>query len=142
MGAAEIVVALGGTLLVAFVLWFYFGKRKGATARTPASGLQEVDVTVRGGYSPDLIEVEAGRPVRLTFVREEENPCTAELVFPGLGLVRELPVGRPVTVEFTPEGPGEYAFHCGMNMVRGKVIVAGRGPVVVPTYGPAAAAHP
>jgi plastocyanin domain-containing protein len=103
--------------------------------------VQEVDVTVRGGYSPDRIEVAAGRPVRLTFVREEESPCTAELVFPGLGLVKDLPVGRPVTVEFTPEGPGEYPFHCGMNMVRGKVVVTGTGRPEVPTHEPAAAAH-
>lgn len=141
MDTAEITVTTGGALLVAFVLWFFFGKRKGTAARTSAEGVQEVEVTVGGGYSPDRIEVAAGRPVRLTFVREEENPCTAELVFPGLGLVKDLPVGRPVTVEFTPTAPGEYPFHCGMNMVRGKVIVTGTGRGAVSTQRPTVAAH-
>ena len=86
---------------------------------------------MRASYTPDRIEVEAGRPVRLTFVRREANPCTEQVIFPDFGIVRELPVGRPVPVEFTPDRAGEFEFHCGMNMVRGRLVVkpaAGRTP--------------
>ncbi|PQV63601.1 Cupredoxin-like domain-containing protein [Abditibacterium utsteinense] len=34
-----------------------------------------------------------------------------------------LPQGQEVPVEFTPDKAGEFTFHCGMNMVRGQLIV-------------------
>jgi plastocyanin domain-containing protein len=124
MDGAQITVTVAGVALIGFILWFFFGPRTATAARATGSGPQEIRIEVRGAYSPDRIAVEAGRPVRLTFERREENPCTAQVVFPDLGIVKDLPVGRPVAVEFTPEGPGELTFHCGMNMVRGKVLVA------------------
>jgi plastocyanin domain-containing protein len=123
MEPSQIAVTLGGALLVGFVLWFFFGPRAATAARPTAGGVQEARVEVRASYTPDRIEVEAGRPVRLTFVRREANPCTEQVIFPDFGIVRELPVGRPVPVEFTPDRAGEFAFHCGMNMVRGRLVV-------------------
>jgi plastocyanin domain-containing protein len=49
------------------------------------------------------------------------------VVFPDFGIVKDLPVGRSVPVEFTPERPAEYEFHCGMNMVRGRLVVRPSG---------------
>ena len=51
-----------------------------------------------GGYRPARVEVAAGECVRLRFVRRDYGGCTREVVFPTLGLRRELPTGRPVTV--------------------------------------------
>jgi plastocyanin domain-containing protein len=122
MDTPEILVTVGGLALMAFVLWFFFGPKKNTAARQSSAGVQEVDVVVRGAYSPNRIAVEAGRPVRLNFLRKEHNACTAQVIFPDFGVVKDLPEGKPTAVEFTPEKPGEYAFHCGMNMVRGTVI--------------------
>lgn len=127
MDTAEVVVTAGGAALVAFILWFFFGPRQAVQARTGSGGGQEVDVEVRGSYSPDRVEVQAGKPVRLTFTRTEANVCTAQVVFPDFGIVKDLPVGRAVPVEITPTQPGEYEFHCGMNMVRGRLVVKPRG---------------
>ena len=128
MDTAQVVVTVGGAVLVGFILWFFFGPRTATAARRTATGLQEAQVEVRGAYTPDRIEVEAGRPVRLTFVRREANPCTEQVIVPAFGIVNDLPVGRPVQVEFTPDRPGEFEFHCGMNMVRGRLVVkAGPG---------------
>ena len=123
MDTAEIVVTIGGAALIASILWFFFGKRTATQARIASSGRQEVDIDVRGAYAPDRIEVRAGQPVRLTFTRREANACTAQVVFPDFSIVKDLPVGRAVPIEITPQRPGEYAFHCGMNMVRGRLIV-------------------
>ena len=123
MDTAEIVVTLGGAVLVGLILWFFFGPRQATQARRTAGGGQEVEVEVRGAYAPDRVEVEEGRLVRLTFTRKEANAYTSQVVFPELGIVKDLPVGQAVPVEFTPDRPGEYEFHCGMNMVRGRVIV-------------------
>jgi plastocyanin domain-containing protein len=121
--ASQVVVTIGGALLIGFILWFFFGPRTAVAARRTAAGVQEVEVAVRGSYSPDRIEVEQGRPVRLVFIRREPNPCTDQVVFPDFGIVRDLPVGQPVPIAITPNRPGEYEFHCGMNMVRGRLIV-------------------
>lgn len=128
MDTAEIFVTAGGVLLIALILWFFFGAQKATAARQAASGVQEVDIVVKGGYSPDRIEVREGQRVRLNFLRQETNPCTEQLIFSDFQIVRSLPVGQSVAVEFTPKEPGEYVFHCGMNMVRGHVIVKSESP--------------
>ena len=123
MDTAEIAVAVGAVLLIGFILWFFFGPRTAATAKVGATGVQEVDIVVQGGYTPDRIEVVQGRPVRLNFLRKESTSCTEQVILGDFGIAKELPQDRTVPVEFTPEKPGEFVFHCGMNMVRGKIVV-------------------
>ena len=123
MDTAEIAVAVGAVLLIGFILWFFFGPRTAAAARVGATGVQEIDVVVQGGYTPDRIEVVQGRPVRLNFLRKESTSCTEQVILGDFGIAKELPQDRTVPVEFTPEKPGEFVFHCGMNMVRGKIVV-------------------
>lgn len=132
MDAAQITVTVGGAALVAFILWFFFGPKTATAAREGGTGVQEVEIVVRGGYTPDLIEVRQGRPVRLTFRREETNPCTEQVILGDFGIARTLPEGERVPVEFTPDRPGEFTFHCGMNMVRGTLVVR-PGPTAVST---------
>jgi plastocyanin domain-containing protein len=123
MDTAQIVVTAGGVLLIGLILWFFFGPRQATAARVSGAGIQEVDVVVKGGYSPDRIEVTQGRPIRLNFLRQESNPCTEKVIFGDFGIARTLPEGKSTTVELTPDRPGEFEFHCGMNMVRGRLIV-------------------
>lgn len=123
MDPAQIVVTAGGAVLIGFILWFFFGPRAATAARDGDAGVQEVEVVVRGGYTPDRIEVRQGRPVRLTFLRRESTPCTEQVILGDFGLSRTLPEGERVTVEFTPEKAGEFTFHCAMNMVRGTLVV-------------------
>jgi plastocyanin domain-containing protein len=80
-------------------------------------------ILVKGAYTPDVIEVERGKPVRLSFRREETAPCSEKVIFPAFHRSAELPEGEVVPVEFVPEQPGEYEFTCGMGMLRGKVVV-------------------
>lgn len=123
MDTAQIVVTVGGALLIALVLWFFFGPRTTTAAHANREGVQEIEVLVRGGYQPDRIEVRQGQPVRLNFLRQESTPCTEQVILGDFGIARELPQGRRVSVEFTPQQPGEFTFHCGMNMVRGQIVV-------------------
>jgi plastocyanin domain-containing protein len=123
MDTSEIGVIVGGTALIAFVLWYFFGEREKAVAQVAASGAQEIKVTVKGGYAPDVIVVKQGKPVRLNFYRDETSSCTEQVVFGDFGIVRDLPAYKTTPIEFTPDKPGEFTFACGMNMVRGKLIV-------------------
>jgi len=71
MDTTEIIVIIGGVALLAFVLWYFFGEREQVAAMQNASGVQEIKVMVKGGYSPDVIVVKEGSPVRLDFYRDE-----------------------------------------------------------------------
>jgi plastocyanin domain-containing protein len=119
---AEIGVVIAGTGLIAFVLWYFFGEREGIAASISESGVQEVKVTVKGGYSPDIV-VQKEKPVRLNFYRDETASCSEQVIFGDFGIARDLPAYKTTTVEFTPDHAGEFTFTCGMNMLRGKLIV-------------------
>lgn len=124
MTPGQIIVTLSGILLSAFIAWFFwFAPRGRARAAVGAGGAQEIAITVKGGYSPDIIVVKSGQPVRLTFTRQESSSCSEQVIFSDFGKSAMLPEGEPVTLEFTPEKSGEYDFHCQMNMLRGKLIV-------------------
>ncbi|OGO65138.1 MAG: copper-transporting ATPase [Chloroflexi bacterium RBG_19FT_COMBO_47_9] len=124
MNIPQLAVTLGGIALSIFIVWFFWFAPKGATkATTVSGGAQEVAVTVKGGYTPDVIVVKAGQPVRLRFTRQESATCSERVLFPDFNQNALLPEGQEVTLEFTAEKPGEYGFQCQMGMFRGKLIV-------------------
>jgi plastocyanin domain-containing protein len=124
MDTQEILVLVGGVLLIAFVIWyFFFSERERATAAVGSSGVQHIKITVKGGYTPDVVVVKKGVPVELDFYRDEVSSYTEQVVFGDFGISRMLPAFRETPVMFTPDKEGEYTFNCGMNMVRGKLIV-------------------
>lgn len=123
MDTAEIIVVIGGVGLIAFVLWYFFGEREATAAVVNEAGVQEIDIMVKGGYSPDVIVVDRGRPVRLNFRREETSSCSEQVILGDFGIARDLPAFKTTPVEFTPEKSGEFPFTCGMNMLHGKLIV-------------------
>ena len=123
MDTTDIIVVISGIGLIALVLWYFFGEREATAAVVNEAGVQEIDVTVKGGYSPDVIVVDRGRPVRLNFRREETSSCSEQVVLGDFGIARDLPAFKTTPVEFTPEKSGEFPFTCGMNMLHGKLIV-------------------
>ena len=123
MDTTEILVLVGGAALIALVLWYFFGEREAVAATTDASGVQQVSITVKGGYSPDVVTVKEGRPVRLDFYRDETSSCSEEVVFGDFGIARALPAYQTTSIEFTPDKTGEFTWTCGMNMLRGKLVV-------------------
>jgi hypothetical protein len=87
------------------------------------SSLQPTKVLVtKRGYEPAKLNLRAGLPARVTFMRTTDQTCGTEVIFPGIGVKRELPLNRPVEIEFPPPKSGELPFVCGMNMLKGVVI--------------------
>jgi plastocyanin domain-containing protein len=129
MTPAQIVVTAVGAAAIVWVLWYFlFSRRPGATAVLGlGSNVQEIRVTVKGGYTPDTILVQAGKPVRLQFYRDETADCSERVVFEAFGVNQELPAFQTTTVEFTPTEPGEYPFRCGMSMLKGLLVVEAPG---------------
>jgi plastocyanin domain-containing protein len=124
MTPTDVAVTIGGVVLIAAIALFFWGPRKGGyRAPVTSGGYQEAMVLVKGGYTPDVIVVEHGRPVRLNFRREESAACSEMVLFGDFDKSAKLPEGETVAVELLPEKPGEYEFACQMGMLRGKLVV-------------------
>ncbi len=120
----KILVILLGFALIAGIAWFFLGPRKGGfRAPVTTSGYQEAMILVKGGYTPDVIVVQHGWPVRLNFRREETAACSEMVVFGDFGKSAKLPEGQVVSIELLPEKPGVYDFSCQMGMLHGKLVV-------------------
>jgi plastocyanin domain-containing protein len=132
MTTPDWLVVAAGLGALAWVNWYFFLAERAAAAAvatigggagTDAStGEQSATIIVRGGYAPASVRVKAGRPVRLTFDRQETSSCSEEVVFPDFGMRKFLPANERTTVVVTPPTPGTYAFTCGMSMLHGRLI--------------------
>jgi len=120
----RLIVSVLGFALIVFIVWFFWLKKsRGSRASVTSSGHQEAMILVKGGYTPDVIVVQRGKPVRLNFRREESASCSEMVLLPDFDKSAQLPAGETVAVEFVPQEPGEYEFACQMGMFRGKLIV-------------------
>jgi plastocyanin domain-containing protein len=115
------IVTLGGLGLIGLEFWWFLFSKPKSRQATTEEGIQEVTVTVDGGYDPSQIRVRAGQPVKLNFYRKDPNSCLEEVRLPDFHITKELPLNRVTPIEFTPEKPGKYTFTCGMNMFRGEI---------------------
>jgi len=122
MSMADIVVVLAAAAVLAGLGWFFFGPRK-ASAAELAGSVQRATVTVRGGYSPEVIRLRQGVPAELTFDRQEAGDCTSRVVFPDFAVSVALPAYQRTTIRIEPAHAGEFGFACGMNMVHGSLLV-------------------
>jgi plastocyanin domain-containing protein len=116
-------VTAAGVGLIGLELWWFLGSKPKSRSAQTNRGVQEVTITVDGGYEPSRVIVNAGRPVRLNFLRRDKSSCLEKVVFPDFHIAQDLELDRVTPVEFTPQLPGEYTFACGMNMFRGVVEV-------------------
>jgi plastocyanin domain-containing protein len=123
MDITTVFVNLAGAALIAWIVWYFWLYRKEGIQVAEVAGVQQVPITVKGGYDPDVIVVKRGRPVRLLFNRQESSMCSEMVVFDKIGKSAKLPEGETVAVEFTPEEVGEIPFQCQMGMLRGKLVV-------------------
>lgn len=82
-----------------------------------------ISVTKKG-FSTTSINAEVGSPLTLIFTRQSKEGCGDKVVFPSLGITKSLPVGKAVTVKFTPRQEGTISFTCGMGMYKGSIVAA------------------
>jgi plastocyanin domain-containing protein len=93
-----------------------------ASAAKPKVQSFTVKITERG-YEPASLRLRRNRPARITFLRTTDNTCAKEVVFPEFGIKRELPLNQSIVVTLNPKKNGEFRFTCGMNMMRGSLVV-------------------
>jgi Cu+-exporting ATPase len=122
MSVADVGVVFAAAVVLAWLGWFFFGSRRAREAEL-AGGVQRIGVTVRGGYSPDVVRLRQGVPAELVFDRRETGECTSQVVFGDLGVSAALPAFTRTTVRLTPQRAGQFGFACGMNMIHGTLLV-------------------
>jgi Cu+-exporting ATPase len=132
VNVAGISVLLAAAVAIGGLGWFFFGPRRARSAQLEG-GTQRVLVTVKGGYSPDVIKARQGVPLEMVFDRQEAGDCTSRVVFPDLTVSAALPAFQRTTVRLAPAGAGTFGFACGMNMVHGTLVVEPTGD---PAAGP------
>ncbi|WP_436841907.1 hypothetical protein [Streptomyces bobili] len=115
MGAIDAVVVLAATGLIAALGWFFFGPRRAGAARVEG-GVQRVEVTVRGGYTPQPRQGPPGHAGGAGFRPAGVRECTSRAVFPEFKVGAGPPAHTRTTVRLHPDRPGSFGFACGMNM--------------------------
>ena len=118
MSTDKILVATLGLVGIIFTFWFFLMKRE-----KEVSVENEVDITVSGGYSPEVISIPKGKTTKINFLRTDPTDCLSEVVLGDFKIRKELPLNQKVTVEITPRKIGEYIYSCSMNMYHGKIVV-------------------
>lgn len=113
----------GKVINVPFIVNVPVGKTEILKAADIPEGATKITVSANG-YTPESISVKKGQPVKLAFYRQDAEGCGGEVVFSKQSITKKLPVGETVLVEFTPTEAGEIGFACGMDMLRGKVVVS------------------
>ncbi len=132
MDLLNLAVTFGGIAAIGLLAWYFFGPRQSHAAHVKGD-VQEILVTVKGGYSPDVIRVRKGIPLRLVFDRKEAGDCSSRVVFPDFHVSKTLAPFARTTLEFTPDKAGEFGFACGMNMLHGTLIVEENGAIAATT---------
>lgn len=114
----KILVLVIGVIGIVFTYWFFLMKKDKEVAVTDS-----VDITVEGGYSPDVISIPRGKVTKINFFRKDPSNCLEDVVLGDFKIRRSLPLNKKVTIELKPDKEGEFVFTCGMNMFHGKLIV-------------------
>ena len=117
MSVLDIGVTLGGIFGIVFLAWYFFGPKKARQAEVRGN-VQEILITVKGGYSPDVIRVKEGVPLKLVFDRQEASDCSGRVVFPDFRASKFLVPFATTTMEFTPNKSGSFGFACGMELAQ------------------------
>lgn len=113
----------GKVITVPFVVDVKQGKEEKTltTAKIP-EGYFKIVVS-RDGFTPNEVSLSKDKPVKLAFLRIDEENCGDEIVFKDYNIKKKLPVGEVVTVEIEKVKGNEINFACGMDMLKGKIVV-------------------
>ena len=119
MSIDKIIVTIFSLAGIAFTYWFFLMRQEKELSVTSDS----VDITVDGGYQPEVISILKDKVTKINFLRKDPSSCLEEVILSDIKIRKYLPLNEKVTVEIKPEKSGEFKYSCGMNMFHGKIIV-------------------
>ncbi|ADQ60640.1 cupredoxin domain-containing protein [Lactobacillus delbrueckii subsp. lactis] len=117
-------VILAAAALIGLIIWWFFGNfQKSSQQADLANGRQEGQVVVKGGYEPEVLYLKQGVPAEVTFKMEDKTACLSHVVFPSLGVDKDLSKEKLAKVQIPTDKAGEIDYACGMDMFHGKIVV-------------------
>ncbi len=120
MDIDKLLVALFSIGGIAFTYWFFLMRKEGEAVVVNSNS---IDITVKGGYSPEVISIPKGKTTTLNFTRRDPSSCLEEVVLPDFKIRKYLPINETTAIQVTPQESGTFEISCGMNMFHGKIIV-------------------
>lgn len=117
-------VIFAAAALIGLIIWWFFGNfQKSSQQADLANGRQEGQVVVKGGYEPEVLYLKQGVPAEVTFKMEDKTACLSHVVFPSLGVDKDLSKEKLAKVQIPTDKAGEIDYACGMDMFHGKIVV-------------------
>jgi plastocyanin domain-containing protein len=92
-------------------------------AQTASAGVNEHTIEVAGEFTPASVTLKAGEPARLHFRRTDKPTCADEIVIPALNIRKKLAANQTVTIDIPTQEARTLTFACGMNMMKGSIVV-------------------
>lgn len=114
----KIIIVVLGIAGIIFTYWFFLMKKDQVIEVSDS-----IDITVEGGYKPDVISIPEGKTTKINFLRKDSSSCLEEVVLGDFKIRKFLPLNEKVSIEITPKKKGEFGFSCGMGMFHGKLVV-------------------
>jgi len=95
------------------------------TAPATPDDAQVIHISVYGyGYDPPIAYAKPNTKTKLIFDAKELTGCNQQIQIPSLGVFSDLKKGENV-IEFTTGPSGSVIdYACGMNMLKGKIVVS------------------
>lgn len=118
MAPDKIIVTIVGLAGIVFTYRFFLMRKEREVIVSDS-----IDITVEGGYSPEVISIPKGKMTKVNFIRRDPSSCLEEVVLGDFKIRKFLPLNQRVSIEIKPEKSGEYNYSCGMNMFHGKIVV-------------------
>jgi len=117
-------INLAGLALIVLIIWWFWIYKPKSTQVIDEQDKSEITVFVENGtYQPAYISLLENKALKIKFIRKDESPCSATVIFPDLEISADLPINKEFSVQLPAMKKGEYAFHCQMKMYSGKVVV-------------------
>ena len=91
--------------------------------QTSVAVVQEHTIDVAGTFTPASVTLKAGQPARLHFRRGDQSTCADEIVIPDLNVRKKLAANQTVTIDIPAQNARTLRFACGMDMMKGTVVV-------------------
>ncbi|MBI2391284.1 MAG: cupredoxin domain-containing protein [Deltaproteobacteria bacterium] len=105
---------------------FVFNGDAAATSAPAGSVVQgrRVEITAdEKGFQPRSVAVKKGQATTLVFTRTSDDTCATSVVFPDIGVKKDLPLKQPVSIDVPVDTARTLTFQCGMGMYKSKVVI-------------------
>ncbi len=109
-----------GILIAGVIFVFAHNFGGGSSGRaTIQNGEQVVQMTAKGGYSPNKIVAKAGMPTKLEVATNETFDCSSSIKIPSLGITKLLPESGTTSINIPAQKAGtNITGLCSMGMYK------------------------